>query len=80
MSGEPVYPRQTAETTLFLEETEPLKLECEHFLTCMRERTQPLTNGENALTVLKVLEAGQLSLERGGLPVAITEIEAADKV
>ncbi len=74
-AGLPV-PRQTAETTLFLEETEPLRLECEHFLTCIRERIHPLTNGESALTVLKVLEAGQLSLERGGVPVPITEIEA----
>jgi UDP-2-acetamido-3-amino-2,3-dideoxy-glucuronate N-acetyltransferase len=73
-AGLPV-PRQTAETTLFLEEVEPLKLECQHFLTCIRERTRPLTDGKNALTVLKVLEAGQLSLERGGIPVEMGEIE-----
>ncbi len=74
-AGLPI-PRQTSETTLFIEETEPLKLECEHFLTCIRERTQPLTDGKNALTVLKVLEAGQVSLERGGTPVNLTEFEA----
>jgi UDP-2-acetamido-3-amino-2,3-dideoxy-glucuronate N-acetyltransferase len=74
-AGLPV-PRQTAETTLFLEETEPLRLECEHFLKCMRERQQPLTDGKSALSVLKVLEASQLSLERGGAPVAVTEVEA----
>ncbi|GIV96207.1 MAG: oxidoreductase [Herpetosiphonaceae bacterium] len=68
-------PRQTAETTLYLEEAEPMRLECEHFLACVRERKQPLTDGENALRVLKVLEAGQLSLERGGVPVPLTEIE-----
>lgn len=73
-AGLPV-PRQTAETTLFLEETEPLRLECEHFLKCISERQQPLTGGQNALTVLKVLEASQLSLERGGVPVAVAEVE-----
>lgn len=69
-------PRQTAETTLFLEEVEPLRLECEHFLDCIRERKQPLTDGENGLRVLKVLEASQKSLERGGLPIHLTELEA----
>jgi UDP-2-acetamido-3-amino-2,3-dideoxy-glucuronate N-acetyltransferase len=74
-AGLPV-PRQTAETTLFFEETEPLRLECEHFLACIRERQQPLTGGENGLRVLKVLEASQTSLERGGIPVPLAEIEA----
>lgn len=73
-NGQPV-PRQTAETMLFYEETEPLRIECEHFLTCIRERERPLTDGENGLRVLKVLAACQLSLERGGRPVALREIE-----
>jgi UDP-2-acetamido-3-amino-2,3-dideoxy-glucuronate N-acetyltransferase len=64
-------PRQTAETTLFFEEQEPLLLECKHFLTCIREGQQPLTGGRNALRVLKVLEACQLSLERGGGAVSL---------
>ncbi len=73
-AGLPV-PRQTAETTLFFEETEPLRLECEHFLSCVGARRRPLTDGENALRVLKILEASQLSLERGNVPVALAEIE-----
>jgi UDP-2-acetamido-3-amino-2,3-dideoxy-glucuronate N-acetyltransferase len=73
-SGLPV-PRQTAETTLFFEETEPMRLECEHFLTCIRERERPLTDGHNALKVLKVLEASQMSLERGGVPVSLSEVK-----
>jgi UDP-2-acetamido-3-amino-2,3-dideoxy-glucuronate N-acetyltransferase len=77
-AGLPV-PRQTSETTLFIEETEPLKLECEHFLTCIRERQQPLTDGENGLRVLKVLEASQASLERGGMPVNLAEFVAEIK-
>jgi UDP-2-acetamido-3-amino-2,3-dideoxy-glucuronate N-acetyltransferase len=73
-AGLPV-PRQTAETSLFFEETEPMRLECEHFLTCIRERKRPLTDGECALRVLKVLEASQMSLERGGVPVPLAEVE-----
>ena len=78
-AGLPV-PRQTAETTLFFEETEPLRLECQHFLTCIRERRQPLTDGESALRVLKVLEASQMSLERGGVPVPLAEVEMGPTV
>jgi len=47
--------------------TEPLKVECQHFLNCVREGTQPLTDGEDGLRVLKVLEAADRSLgEHGG--------------
>ena len=72
-AGLPV-PRQTAETTLFFEETEPMRLECAHFLDCIREGKRPLTDGASALRVLKVLEASQMSLERGGAPVPLTEV------
>jgi UDP-2-acetamido-3-amino-2,3-dideoxy-glucuronate N-acetyltransferase len=75
-AGMPV-PRQTSETTLFLEEAEPLRLECEHFLHCIREGQEPLTNGRQGLKVLKVLEASQISLEQGGLPVAVSQLEVA---
>lgn len=73
-SGVPV-PRQTAETILFFDGTEPLRLECEHFLHCIRERVQPLTSGENALRVLKVLQAGQMSLDRDGSAVTLAEVD-----
>ena len=72
-AGLPV-PRQTAETTLFFEETEPMRLECQHFLSCVRERKRPLTDGVSALRVLKVLEGSQMSLERAGMPVPLAEV------
>ncbi len=77
-AGLPV-PRQTAETTLFFDQTEPLRLECEHFLTCIRERQRPLTDANNGLRVLKTLQASQLSLEQGGMPVPLAEVEAEIK-
>lgn len=45
---------------------EPLKEECLHFLKCCEERTVPLTDGEEGLQVLQVLQAAQDSLERDG--------------
>ncbi|MBS3943762.1 MAG: Gfo/Idh/MocA family oxidoreductase [Dethiobacter sp.] len=41
---------------------EPLKLECKHFLDCIRSRQEPLTGSHNAINVLKVLAASQESL------------------
>jgi UDP-2-acetamido-3-amino-2,3-dideoxy-glucuronate N-acetyltransferase len=34
----------------------PLELECEHFINCCKSRLQPITNGEEGLRVLQVLE------------------------
>ena len=50
---------------------EPLRLECEHFLGCIRDRKRPLTDARDGLRVVKVLEAAQRSLEKNGVPVAI---------
>jgi predicted dehydrogenase len=50
---------------------EPLQLECQHFLECVRERRRPLTDGRDGLRVVKVLEAAQRSLEKNGAPEPI---------
>jgi len=45
-----------------LQEAEPLKLECRHFLDCIATGQAPRTNGEEGLRVLKVLEAASEQL------------------
>lgn len=50
---------------------EPLRLECQHFLDCVRTRKAPVTDGRDGLRVVKVLEAAQRSLDKGGTPVPI---------
>lgn len=51
---------------------EPLRVECEHFLECVAGGTPPLTSGRQALGVVRVLEAMQRSLQRGGCEERIT--------
>ena len=51
---------------------EPLRLECEHFLACVRERKQPVSDGRDGLRVTKVLDAAQQSLKNNGVPIPIT--------
>jgi predicted dehydrogenase len=45
---------------------EPLRLECEHFIDCVRSGTQPRSDGASGLRVVRVLEQLQLSLETRG--------------
>jgi predicted dehydrogenase len=78
-AGLPVA-RQTSESMLFFDAAEPLRMECEHFLSCMRERKTPLTDGVNASRVLKVLEASQMSLEQGGMFVPLTAVRTPTAV
>lgn len=51
--------------------SEPLQAECAHFLDCVRTRRSPRTDGAEGLRVLQVLEAGQRSLDQGGIPVKL---------
>jgi UDP-2-acetamido-3-amino-2,3-dideoxy-glucuronate N-acetyltransferase len=47
-------------------QAEPLRLECKHFLDCMANRKQPVTDGQEGLRVLKILNASQRSLDAHG--------------
>jgi UDP-2-acetamido-3-amino-2,3-dideoxy-glucuronate N-acetyltransferase len=69
-NGQPVI-RQTAESTLFFPEMEPLREELAHFVECVRSRKTPRTDGANGLRVLRVLDACQRSIESGGQPVRL---------
>jgi predicted dehydrogenase len=51
--------------------SEPLRNECAHFVECVRSGAKPRTDGENGLRVVRVLEAAQQSLDRGGETVRI---------
>jgi predicted dehydrogenase len=44
---------------------EPLRVECEHFIECVRTGAQPRSDGASGLRVVRVLEALQQSLDAG---------------
>lgn len=46
-----------------LNQQEPLGLECQHFIDCIRNNIQPRTNAAEALGVVRVLDAAQQSLQ-----------------
>lgn len=62
-SGDIVIPR--------IETAEPLKIECGHFVECALANRPARSDGRDGLRVVRVLEAGQRSLEKAGAPVEV---------
>jgi UDP-2-acetamido-3-amino-2,3-dideoxy-glucuronate N-acetyltransferase len=62
VKGLPVAVKAEAEIVP-LPSDEPLRSECKHFLSCVAERKKPLTDGEEGLRVLRVLNECQKALE-----------------
>lgn len=55
-------PRDEGSEVVFRGGGEPLRLECEDFLECVRTRRRPVSDGESGLDVLRVLEQAQQQL------------------
>jgi predicted dehydrogenase len=55
--------RDEGEEVVFRNYGEPLKHEITHFLECVAEGKKPLTDGESAIPVVKVLEEASRQLE-----------------
>ena len=58
-----------------LEDREPLRAECQHFLDCIESRTSPVSDGAEGLQVLRVLDACQRALLNG--PVQLGSLDCA---
>ena len=52
-----------------IQQEEPLKAECQHFLDCIANGTKPLTSGHEGLELVRILEAASASLKSQGAPV-----------
>ena len=53
----------------YLQQEEPLKLACQHFIDCIKTNSEPLTNGRRGLEMVRILEAASASLKMNGAPV-----------
>lgn len=54
-----------------LDVVEPLRVECAHFVECIREHRTPLTDGAAGVAVVEVLEAATLSMREGGRTIEL---------
>ena len=55
----------------YLKQVEPLKMETQHFLDCIRNGVKPETSGLDGLRVVQILEASSRSLKSDGARVEI---------
>ena len=55
-----------------LQQEEPLKAECQHFLDCIANGAKPMTSGYAGLELVRILEAASASLKDSGAPVALS--------
>jgi predicted dehydrogenase len=56
----------------YIKQDEPLKLECQHFLDCIRGEATPITGGRAGLDVVRILEASSESLKLQGQAVPLS--------
>jgi predicted dehydrogenase len=61
----------------YLKLVEPLKVECQHFLDCIKTGAQPESSGLEGLEVVRILEAASESLKNGGGRVEIAKPSSA---
>jgi predicted dehydrogenase len=52
-----------------IQQEEPLKVVCQHFVDCIENSTPPLTGGREGLEMVRILEASSVSLKAQGAPV-----------
>jgi predicted dehydrogenase len=55
----------------YIKQEEPLKTECQHFLDCINSGTTPLSDGNQGLELVRILEASSESLKLGGAAVEL---------
>src|SRR6202043_3142298 len=56
-----------------IQQEEPLKVVCQHFVDCIEGKTSPLTSGREGLELVRILEAATVSLKANGAPVAFSQ-------
>jgi predicted dehydrogenase len=57
-----------------LDTTEPLYLECAHFLECIQTGREPDTSPRSGVEVVRVIQAAERSLRQGGAPQSVQAI------
>lgn len=58
-----------------IKSNEPLSIECAHFIDCILDNKPILTDGNDGLRVVQILEAGQESLKNNGIPISVGDFQ-----
>ena len=57
----------------YVKQEEPLKVECQHFLDCIKTGATPISNGQSGMELVRILEASSESLRNQGSAVHLKE-------
>jgi predicted dehydrogenase len=63
----------------YINMTEPLRVECQHFVDCIVQDKRPLTDGADGARVVRILEAAQHSLDNDGKPTQLKGATFSEK-
>lgn len=75
-NGMPIPDKKEAKRVV-VDESEPLKSECRHFMDCIASRKPPITDAQEGIDVLRVLKASQDSLNNNGKKIYLKESSQA---
>jgi predicted dehydrogenase len=53
----------------YVKQEEPLKVECKHFVDCIKSGATPITDGHHGLQLVRILEASSASLKENGAAI-----------
>lgn len=59
----------------YVKQEEPLKVECQHFIDCIRNKQKPISDGNQALNLVRILEASSASLATNGGRIDLATFE-----
>lgn len=59
-----------------LDDAEPLKVACQHFVDCVEKGVKPRSSGVHGLEVVRVLEAADASIREGGRSIDIEPVNS----
>ena len=71
-NGVPVPDKKEA-TKVEVQQSEPLKAECAHFIDCIQTRNNPITDAAEGINVLRILKASQDSLNSNGKKIILKQ-------
>jgi predicted dehydrogenase/acetyltransferase-like isoleucine patch superfamily enzyme len=66
-------PDKKEEIKVVVEQSEPLKAECLHFIECISQRKAPVTDAREGIAVLRILKASQDSLNSNGKKIYLKD-------
>ena len=58
----------------YVKQEEPLRVQCQHFVDCIKDGKTPITSGLKGMQVVKILEAASESLKQSGAEVRLDSL------